>query len=182
MIARTSDSAMQQRLSGGVLVEHEGRVLLVRSVRSGKCDFWVAPGGGVQGSEELTAAARREVKEETGLEVDVIRLLYIEELLQPTLRICKFWYIGKLRGGTLSVQHQMRPLSTSPKRLGCLATKSKPRQCFHLKARTRCRPSTACAQQHDLISRAAEAARLVHSRPVALPETACLLPASTEGL
>lgn len=45
----------------------------------------------------------REAREETGLEVEADRLLYIEELFEPELRICKFWYIGKYRGGTLSV-------------------------------------------------------------------------------
>ena len=94
---------MQQRLSAGVLVEHEDRLLLVRHVRPGKYDFWVAPGGGVQDEEELSAAAQREVREETGLEVIAGNLLYIEELVQPDLRICKFWYSGHLRGGELSV-------------------------------------------------------------------------------
>ena len=63
----------------------------MRHVRPGKYDFWVAPGGGVQDEEELSAAAQREVREETGLEVVAGKLLYIEELVQPDLRICKFW-------------------------------------------------------------------------------------------
>jgi len=94
---------MQHRLSAGAIVEHEDRLLLVRHVRPGKYDFWVAPGGGVQDEEPLSAAAQREVREETGLEVIAGKLLYIEELFQPNLRICKFWYTGHLRGGELSV-------------------------------------------------------------------------------
>jgi 8-oxo-dGTP diphosphatase len=94
---------MRHRLCAGILVESEDRLLLVRHVRPGRYDFWVAPGGGVKGEEELTAAATREVREETGLEVEADRLLYIEELFQPELRICKFWYTGNVRGGKLSV-------------------------------------------------------------------------------
>ena len=94
---------MQHRLSAGILVEYEDRLLLVRHVRPGRYDFWVAPGGGVQGSEELSTAAQREVREETGLEVAANKLLYIEELWEPELRICKFWFTGHLCGGEISV-------------------------------------------------------------------------------
>lgn len=94
---------MRHRLSAGMFVEHEGRVLMVRSVLPGRYDFWVAPGGGVQGTETLAEAATREVREETGLHVQAERLLYIEELFQPELRVCKFWFTGRLQGGTLNV-------------------------------------------------------------------------------
>jgi len=93
---------MQHRISSGVIVEHRNRILLVRHVRPRRYDFWVAPGGGVQGSEDLSAAAVREVREESGLEVAATELLYIEELLQPGIRHCKFWFRGRLLGGELS--------------------------------------------------------------------------------
>jgi 8-oxo-dGTP diphosphatase len=93
---------MRQRLSAGVIVEHNDRLLLVRHVRPGRYDFWVAPGGGVQGGETLSAAAEREVREESGLNVAVGKLVYIEELVNPELRVCKFWYRASLLGGILS--------------------------------------------------------------------------------
>lgn len=68
----------------------------------GRYDFWVAPGGGVQGLEHLPEAAEREAKEETGLVIESAELLYIEELTQPEIRHCKFWFRGYLRGGELS--------------------------------------------------------------------------------
>ena len=93
---------MQHRISAGVLVEDQNRVLVVRHVRPGRYDFWVAPGGGVQQSEELSTAAEREAREESGLEVRAEDLLYIEELIQPGTRHCKFWFRGRLVGGELS--------------------------------------------------------------------------------
>jgi 8-oxo-dGTP diphosphatase len=86
-----------------MLVEQDGRLLAVRCVKPGAYDFWVAPGGGVQGTESLREAAQREVREETGLEVEPLSLAYIEELANPEARYCKFWFTGRVLGGTLSV-------------------------------------------------------------------------------
>ncbi len=94
---------MQHRISAGAIVEDNGRILLVRHCRPGVYDFWVAPGGGVIDDEDLRTAARREVREECGVEVDIGALAYIEELVQPGMRHCKFWFVGRLRGGTLDV-------------------------------------------------------------------------------
>lgn len=95
---------MNHRISAGALVEHEGRLLLVRHRREGVYDFWVAPGGGVQGAESLVAAAEREVKEETGLVVRADRVLYVEEFHNPETRHCKFWLQATWVGGSLSVE------------------------------------------------------------------------------
>jgi 8-oxo-dGTP diphosphatase len=89
---------MEHRIAAGVLVEEGGRILMVRHRRPGHYDFWVAPGGGVQGEESLADAARREAHEETGIDVEPIRLAYIEELTQPDLRQCKFWFEARAVG------------------------------------------------------------------------------------
>jgi 8-oxo-dGTP diphosphatase len=94
------------RISAGAIVESDGRLLLVRHHRPGRYDFWVAPGGGVKGDESLEAAAAREVREETGLEVLVSKLLYIEEFADPDRRYVKFWFAADLAGGTIDTTHQ----------------------------------------------------------------------------
>lgn len=93
---------MQHRISAGALVEQDGKVLLVHSVLPGRYDFWVAPGGGVEGDESLEAAAVREVKEESGLVVKTKKLAYVEELFGADIRYCKFWFTAELVGGALS--------------------------------------------------------------------------------
>ena len=92
---------MKHRLAAGVIVEHEERVLLVRHRKPGSYDFWVAPGGGAEGAEDLKNAARREVLEECGLHIEPLQLIYIEDLVNPNVRECKFWFTGKLIGGTM---------------------------------------------------------------------------------
>ncbi len=55
-----------------VLVEHEGKILLLKHSYRPKYYF---PGGGVKRGEHLIAAAEREVFEETGLKVSNLKLL-----------------------------------------------------------------------------------------------------------
>jgi ADP-ribose pyrophosphatase YjhB (NUDIX family) len=55
---------------------HEGRVLLHRSEID---DFWSLPGGRARHLEPASTALRREMREELGAEVNVVRLLWVVE-------------------------------------------------------------------------------------------------------
>jgi 8-oxo-dGTP diphosphatase len=61
---------------GGVVV-HRGRVLLVRRGREPLKGQWSIPGGLLELGEELAAGVRRELKEETGLEVEPLEALVV---------------------------------------------------------------------------------------------------------
>lgn len=93
---------MKHRISAGVLVEVANRVLLVRCTKPGAYDFWVAPGGGVDGAEDLRATIRREAREECGLEIEAGEIAYVEDLWTPETRICKLWFTGNVVGGDLT--------------------------------------------------------------------------------
>lgn len=53
-----------------LLVDARGRVLLFRFTVTGREPFWVTPGGALDPGEAYAAAARRELLEETGLDLD----------------------------------------------------------------------------------------------------------------
>ena len=93
---------MKHRIAAGVIVENEGRILLVRHQKVGEYDFWVAPGGGALDGEDLFATAKREAFEECGLHVEPLQLAYIEEFFNPNTRECKVWFTGRLVGGSLN--------------------------------------------------------------------------------
>lgn len=59
----------------GALVAHERRVLLVRRAVEPWARHWDIPGGFCEPDEHPVDAARREVREETGLEIEVGGLL-----------------------------------------------------------------------------------------------------------
>src|SRR5262245_1329162 len=60
------------RPSVSAVTLHDGRLLLMRRADSGQ---WGLPGGSVEIGETVTAAVEREVREETGYEVAVGRLV-----------------------------------------------------------------------------------------------------------
>jgi 8-oxo-dGTP diphosphatase len=56
---------------GGVVFDPRGRVLLIRRGSEPLKGFWSIPGGILDLGETMTAGVRREVLEETGIEVEV---------------------------------------------------------------------------------------------------------------
>lgn len=90
-----------------VLVEN-GRVLMVRLQRPGR-SFWVLPGGAIEDGESPQEAAIREVREETGLEVAIDRLLFVEEprtVGDVEVRSPRHTFLARRIGGELEPQYE----------------------------------------------------------------------------
>ena len=63
--------------TGAVVLAPDGRVLLVRRGRPPRQGEWSIPGGKVEWGETVLDALRREIREETALEVEVIGLVEV---------------------------------------------------------------------------------------------------------
>ncbi len=75
MVDIDKEQALFNYRVAGVAI-HNGRILLDRNSRN---TYWVLPGGHPEMMEPMAEALRREVREEIGADVEVVRLLWIME-------------------------------------------------------------------------------------------------------
>jgi 8-oxo-dGTP diphosphatase len=90
------------KVAAGVLIEEQGRVLLVRRVMEPGRGLWTLPAGFVDAGEDPAQAASREVREETGLEVSLDGLLDVMVgRSHPRGADLVIVYRGRVTGGLL---------------------------------------------------------------------------------
>lgn len=65
-------------------VDGQGRVLLVRQLAGPYAGAWLLPGGGVDPGETTEGALRREMREETGCEIEDVRHIATYEVDEST--------------------------------------------------------------------------------------------------
>ena len=90
---------------GGVVV-HRGRVLLIRRGSEPLKGAWSIPGGLLELGEELAEGVRRELKEETGLDVKPLEVLAVfDRVFREGPRVRYHYvivdYACRLKGGRL---------------------------------------------------------------------------------
>ena len=70
-------------LGVGALIVDGPNILLCRRGKEPYLGYWSLPGGAVELGEPVVEALLREVREETGLEVSIVRLAEIYERIAP---------------------------------------------------------------------------------------------------
>ena len=90
----------------GAIVENNGSILLVKRGKQPYMGEWAIPGGQVEWGESLHDAVKREIKEETGVDIEVGELAYhfehISEAVEHHYVVLDFFarYVGgELRAG-----------------------------------------------------------------------------------
>ena len=89
-----------QRLSARAILLHNGEVLLVQRKRRGD-EYYVLPGGGVEVGETAYDACRREILEETGLDVAGLHFLETSQAMEQSIRV--YWAMVESQAVRLGV-------------------------------------------------------------------------------
>jgi 8-oxo-dGTP diphosphatase len=90
----------------GAVIVHDSRVLLIRRGHDPMKGHWTLPGGVLEVGESLTQGVAREVREETGLEVEVLELVELLDRIHHEDTRVRFHYViadylCRLTGGEL---------------------------------------------------------------------------------
>ena len=90
-----------------IVIADEGNILLVRH-RKGNRLYWVLPGGRLEYGETFEECAIRELKEETGLDVEIEKFCFLSEAIAPdrSRHIVNIYLKGKVVGGTMCLGNE----------------------------------------------------------------------------
>lgn len=101
--------------ASAVVTDDQGRILLQRRRDN---DLWALPGGGMEMADSLPGTAVREVKEETGLDVEIIGLVgtytdprhviaYTDGEVRRQFNVC---FTARVTGGELAISDESTEL------------------------------------------------------------------------
>ncbi len=83
----------------GVLIQNDEILLVQQKVNSNR--NWSLPGGRLEQGETLQQGLVREMKEETGLDVEIVRMLYLCDIATSYNTVLHITFLVKRVGGTI---------------------------------------------------------------------------------
>jgi 8-oxo-dGTP diphosphatase len=101
-------------LGVGALILDGERILMAQRGKQPLLGWWSLPGGAVETGELLAEAVRREVREETGLEIDALGVIEIfERIMRDNVGVAEYHYVlidyvCRVTGGALQAGDDVR--------------------------------------------------------------------------
>lgn len=91
------------RLRVAAILSVAGGIVLVRHVKD-ETGYHLLPGGGVEAGETLQEALKREVLEETGLDVELQRLAFVNDSIAPdgSRHVVQLTFVARVIGGQIT--------------------------------------------------------------------------------
>lgn len=87
----------------GICIEQKAILLINHKSLNRNGDFWAPPGGGMDFGFSSEVNLKREFLEETGLEIEIEKFLFVHEYLQPPLHAIELVFMVKRVGGHVKV-------------------------------------------------------------------------------
>lgn len=85
----------------GICIKDDKLLLVKHEHTIGNKAFWAPPGGGLSYGETMHDCLKREMLEETGLNVKIDRFLFTNEFLHPPLHAVEFFFEVSITDGEL---------------------------------------------------------------------------------
>ena len=93
----------------GAMIRDDQILLITHREHATGRTYWVIPGGGLEPGETPEQCARREMQEETGLDVRVERLLFDEEEARGEMRWRKLTFLCEILSGDPQPGYEPEP-------------------------------------------------------------------------
>ncbi|MFJ7828496.1 NUDIX hydrolase [Psychrobacillus sp. NPDC096623] len=92
-------------LVASVSIFNKAEVLIIKENKPAAVEQWNFPSGRIEYGEDILYSARREVKEETGLDVKLIGTTGVYNFISSTNKqVILFHFIGKVTGGSINLE------------------------------------------------------------------------------
>lgn len=92
-------------LVASVSIFSDDKVLIIRENKPTAFNKWNFPGGHIEYGEDILYSARREVKEETGFDVNLIGTTGVYNFISSSNdQVILFHFIGEVTGGSLNLE------------------------------------------------------------------------------
>ena len=93
---------MQQvKIRVAAIINKKNKFLFVKLKKEGR-EFWIPPGGGLEYQETLSECVIREVKEETFLDIQPEKIVYMRDLIGDNKHELEIFFYATLVGGKLT--------------------------------------------------------------------------------
>jgi len=92
-------------LAGCVILNNKGEILLLHRNTSIRKQ-WETPGGKLEKGENHRIAAKREIKEEIGTKIDIIKKLGKKDFIENEYLMTYTWYLAKIISGKLNIMEK----------------------------------------------------------------------------
>ncbi|WP_078597680.1 NUDIX hydrolase [Evansella clarkii] len=91
-------------LAASVSIFKEDKVIIIKENKPGAEDKWNFPGGRIEFGEDILYTAQREVKEETGLDVNLTWTTGVYNFTSQTKnQVILFHFVGEVSGGFINL-------------------------------------------------------------------------------
>ncbi|UPM53569.1 NUDIX hydrolase [Gottfriedia acidiceleris] len=88
----------------GICINRKGQVLMVLQGKPNEQKLWATPSGGLEQNESIAECCIREVLEETGYEVEIIKQLFIKEGISYGFQVEVHYFEIRIIGGNAKIQ------------------------------------------------------------------------------